>query len=58
MTNNIYDGIRNLIETYVFGGGALTTNQDLITELISMFGCVILVSLPFILVFRIIKIFF
>lgn len=58
MSNGVYNGIRELIETYVFGGGILTTNQDLITELLSMFGCVLLVSLPFILVFRIIKMFF
>lgn len=55
MNNSIYDNLYNLIQTYIFGGNALTTNQDLITTLISTMGCVFLVALPFCVVWKVCK---
>lgn len=54
----IYQGIYDLINTYVFGSGIVAGSfQELATILISLLACIFLISLPFILVFKIIKIF-
>lgn len=52
----IYGDIYNLIQTYVFGGVVdVGSYQELITILISAFGVLFVVSVPFLLIIKIIK---
>ena len=54
----IYQAIYDLINTYVFGSGIVAGSfQELATILISLCACLFIVALPFILVWRIIKLF-
>lgn len=54
----IYQALYDLINSYVFGGGIVAGSvQELATVLISLAGCLFLVALPFILVWKIIKLF-
>lgn len=51
----MYDSLYDLIQTYVFGGALeLGSNQELVCMLIATFGCIFLVAIPFILVWRLI----
>lgn len=53
---NIYQSLYDLINEYVFGMSIVAgTHQDLVATLISTAGVVFLVSLPFMLVWRVIK---
>lgn len=52
---NIYQNIYDLIHTYIFGGDALTANTELITILLSSVGCVFVFSLPFLLIYKVLK---
>lgn len=52
---SIYQSLYNLIETYIFGSITPESVQDLATTLISLMGCVFLIALPFMIVFKIIK---
>lgn len=51
---NIYQSLYDLIATYVFGGVEMTANMDLVAIVISTIGCVFLVALPFLLVYKVI----
>lgn len=54
---NIYQSIYDLINQYVFSNAIEPSSvQDLATTLISLGACIFMISLPFILVWRIIKI--
>lgn len=53
---NIYQSLYDLLNTYVFGGQIVAnTNQELIAILMATAGTVFLVSLPFLVVWRIIR---
>lgn len=51
---NIYQSLYDLIATYVFGGVEMSANMDLVAICISTIGCVFLVALPFLLVYKVI----
>lgn len=53
---NIYNSIYDLLNTYVFGG-SITANsvQDLAVTLVSLTACIFLVSIPFLIVWKVIK---
>ena len=57
MNNNIYVDLRNLLIEGLFGGNSttLTTNQDLIVELVSMIGTLFIIAVPFMLVYWVIR---
>lgn len=52
---SIYQSIFDIISTYVYGGVELTADMNLVCTLISTLGCVFLVSLPFVVVVKVIK---
>ena len=52
---SIYQNIYDLLHTYVYGSVELTSDMSLVCTLLSTIGCVFLVSLPFLLVWKIIK---
>ena len=52
----IYNDIYNLLLTYVFNGAELTPNIDLVCILIATLASIIVIALPFLIVWRIIKI--
>lgn len=53
---SIYQSLYNLIELYVFGGNVVEgTHMDLVCVLLSTFGVIFMVALPFIVVYKIIK---
>ena len=51
----IYQTCFELIKTYIFGGVELTADMNLIATLISSISVIVLFSLPFVLVFWLIK---
>lgn len=52
---SIYQNLFDLMSTYVYGGVELTPDMNLICTLVSTLGCLFLVSLPFVIVIRIVK---
>ena len=53
---NIYQDIFDIVKEYIFGGVELTANMDLVAITLSTIGCVFVFALPFIIVWRLIKI--
>ena len=54
----IYDTLYGLLSEYIFGGGIeLGTYPDLICMLVATIGCLLVVALPFIVIWRAIKLF-
>lgn len=53
---NIYDNIYQVIETYIYGGdSSASPEMQLVCILISTIGCIFVVSLPFLVVWKAIK---
>lgn len=52
----MYHGLYELLANAIFETTSLSGYEDLVITLISTFGVVFLVSIPFIIVFKIIKI--
>lgn len=52
---NIYQDIFDIIKQYIFGGVELTANMDLVAITLSTIGCVFVFALPFLIVWRVIK---
>ena len=50
-----YDQIYSLIVKYVFGNQPLTDSQAIAVDLLSLIGCIFVFSIPFIVVFFIIR---
>lgn len=50
----IYQNIYALLEQYIYGG-TLTADAELVCTLASTAGCLFLVSLPFLVVWKVIK---
>lgn len=57
MQTGIYQQLFELLHTYVYGGVDLTADMNLTLTIAATFGALFLVSLPFILVWGIVKIF-
>lgn len=56
MVNSIYGQIYNLLETAIFGGEASSAVYGvLICEGVSAIACCLLLALPFIIVWRVIR---
>ena len=53
---NIYQDIFDIVKQYIFGGVDLTANMDLVAITLATIGCVFVFSLPFVIVWRIIKV--
>lgn len=53
---SIYQSLFDLIQTYVYGGATLTADMNLVCTLISTIGCVFLVALPFVIVYKVLMI--
>lgn len=54
---SIYQGLYNLINQYIFGNSIVANSvQDLATTLISLSGCIFLIAVPFMLVWKVIKV--
>lgn len=55
----MYDNIYMLIEQYIFSGSIITGSyQELVAISLSSIACIFLFALPFIIVWRIIKVWF
>ena len=53
---SIYQSLYDLINTYIFGGLIATGSyQELVAILFSTLGCVFLISLPFMVVWKVVK---
>lgn len=52
---SIYQSLYDLIHTYIYGGVTLTSDMSLVCTLISTIGCIFLVSLPFVVVYKVIS---
>lgn len=50
----IYQGIYDIIHTYIFGGVAMSSNMELVCILIATICCVFFISIPFLLVWKLI----
>lgn len=52
----IYQPIYDLVNTYIFGGSvAVGTYQELICIAVAVCGCLFVMALPFLIVYKIIK---
>lgn len=55
---SIYQSIYNIINQYIFNNAIITNSiQDLAVTLVSLTACLFLIAVPFILVWRLIKLF-
>lgn len=53
---NIYENIYQVIETYIYGGDVSGSSEmQLVCILISTIGCIFVVALPFLVVWKVIK---
>lgn len=52
---SIYQSLFDLIQTYIYGGATLTADMNLVCTLISTIGCIFLVALPFVIVYKVIS---
>lgn len=56
MNLTIFNDLYQLVNQYFFGGATeLSSNADLICNLIASFGSIFLIALPFIVVWKVIK---
>lgn len=54
----MYLGLYDLIMTHVYGGvSAITPDMELVATLIATFGSIFFVALPFLLLWKVVKIF-
>lgn len=54
----MYLGLYDLIMTYVYGGvTSVTPDMELVATLVATFGCLFFVALPFLLLWKVVKIF-
>lgn len=54
---NIYQDIFDIVQQYIFGGVELTASMDLVAITLSSIGCIFVFSLPFVIVWRVIRMF-
>lgn len=55
---NIFQQFYNLLNDYIFGSTVVVgTYEDLVCIIVSTIGCLFLVALPFVVVWRIIRVF-
>ena len=53
---NIYQALYDLVNQYVYGNSIVVgSHQDLVAVFIATCGCIFLVALPFLLVYKILK---
>lgn len=52
---SIYQSIFDLIHTYIYGGATLTADMNLVATLLSTCACVFCFALPFMVVWKVIK---
>ena len=51
---NIYQSLFDIIHTYIFGGVEMSSNMELVCILIATIGCLFLICIPFLLVWKLI----
>lgn len=51
----IYQNIFDLIHQYIYGGVELTADMNLVTTLIATAGCIFIIAIPFLLVWKVIE---
>ena len=55
---NIYQQFYSLLNNYIFGGTVVVnTYEDLVCVIVSTIACLLFVALPFVIVWRIIRVF-
>lgn len=52
---DIYANIYDLITTYIFGGVLDSSNEELITICLSSIACIFVFALPFLVIWKVIK---
>lgn len=52
---SIYQSIFDLLHTHIYGGVTLTSDMNLVCTLVSTIACVFMVSLPFLIVYKVIN---
>lgn len=51
-TNGIYQGLFDLIQTYIYGGVELTADMNLVCTLLATAGSIFCIALPFVVVWK------
>lgn len=54
---SIYQNIYDIIVQYIYGGATLTSAMELTTVTLSTIGCIFVFALPFLLVWKVCKMF-
>lgn len=54
---NIYQNIYDIIHNYIYGGVTLSAQMELVAVTLSTVGCVFVFALPFLLVWKVCKMF-
>lgn len=52
---SIYQNIYDLIIQYIYGGGVLTADMELVTVTLATMACVFVFALPFLVVWKVIR---
>ena len=52
---SVYQSLFDLVQQYIFGGGTLNANAELVCMLVSTIGSVFLIAVPFMVVWKVIK---
>lgn len=52
---NIYGELYELLSQYLFGGGELSSNQELINIFLTSVGTIFVFALPFVIVWKVIS---
>lgn len=52
---SMYQSLFDLIHTHIYGGVTLTSDMNLVCTLIATFGVIFCISIPFIVVYKIIS---
>lgn len=52
---SIYQSLFDIIHTHIYGGVDLTSDMNLVCTLIATIGCIFVVSIPFLVVYWVLK---
>lgn len=53
MSQSMYESLFDLIHTHIYGGCVLTSDMNLVCTLIATIGCLFVVAIPFLVVYKV-----
>ena len=53
----MYQSLFELLHTYIYAGEVLTSDMSLVCTLLASIGCIFVVSIPFLVVYKILSFF-